>query len=330
MSKAAAASTAESLPPIDSANGGEPRISGDPASAGVWRGRIFIAAAAVLWSTSGFFAKAPWFDGWPEESRGLLLAFWRSLFAISILLPLVRRPAWHASLVSMCFCFAVMVWAFMSAMVHGPAANAIWLQYLAPVWVMIIGVLFLGERVTRADLKMFAFCLTGVSLILLMELRSGSSMLASSLGVLAGIAYAGVILHMRVLRHMDSAWLITLNHSATVLMLLPWVFVQEGQIPLFAYGTLALFGIFQMSVPYLLFARGLRTVSSPEASILTLLEPILLPIWVYLAWHQHPSYEAPRWWTWVGGGLILMGLLLRYLPTLRNRLRLRNRIGVEN
>jgi DME family drug/metabolite transporter len=323
MSKTAAANSAEKIQSSANKDSGLPTDLGDPVSGSAWNGRLAIAAAAVLWSTSGFFAKAPWFDGWPEESRGLLLAFWRSLFAISILLPLVRKPTWHPGLLSMCVCFAVMVWSFMSAMVHGPAANAIWLQYLAPVWVMLIGVLFLGEIVTRADLKMFAFCLTGVSLILLMEMSSGGSIFASLLGVLAGVAYAGVVLHMRVLRHMDSAWLIALNHSATVVMLLPWVVVQEGQIPLFAYGTLALFGVIQMSAPYLLFARGLKSVSGPEASILALLEPILLPIWVYVAWHQHPSYQAPRWWTWVGGGLILTGLLLRYLPTLRNRFRIK-------
>ena len=76
-----------------------------------------------------------------------------------------------------------------------------------------------------------------------------------------------------------------------------------------------------MSLPYILFARGLRQVSSPEASVLTLLEPLLLPLWVYLAWHHHPSYQSPRWWIWAGGGLILGGLLMKYLPPLRERLR---------
>ncbi len=63
-----------------------------------------------------------------------------------------------------------------------------------------------------------------------------------------------------------------------------------------------------------MFARGLRSTSSPEASVLTLIEPVLVPLWVYLAWHHHPSYEAPRWWTWAGGGMIMLGLLGRYVP----------------
>jgi hypothetical protein len=40
---------------------------------------------------------------------------------------------------------------------------------------------------------------------------------------------------------------------------------------------------------------------------------LLVPVWVFLAWHGEPNYQAPRWWTFVGGGLILTGLLLRYL-----------------
>ncbi|HEV3137158.1 MAG TPA: hypothetical protein VGZ26_04625, partial [Pirellulales bacterium] len=55
-------------------------------------GRLWIVLAAVMWSSSGLFAKAPIFDTWPAETRGVLLAFWRALFAGLLLLPLVRRP----------------------------------------------------------------------------------------------------------------------------------------------------------------------------------------------------------------------------------------------
>ena len=69
----------------------------------------------------------------------------------------------------------------------------------------------------------------------------------------------------------------------------------------------------QIGIPYLLFARGVSTVSSHEASGLTLLEPLLVPVWVFVAWHQSPEYAPPALTTIVGGGLILTGLLLRYL-----------------
>lgn len=304
-------------------NTNDASVSDDPAPAepSEWRGRLQIVIAATLWSTSGFFAKSPWFDAWPSDVRGLMLAFWRSFFAFLILLPIIRRPQWRWQMLPMMICFVVMVWSFMTAMVHGPAANAIWLQYLCPVWVLIIGVGVLKERVTRHDVVMFTFCLTGVMLILTMELRGGGSLYASLMGVLSGLTFAGVVISMRSMRGVDPAWQITLNHGATALCLSPWVFTQSFDISFSAYAALGLFGIFQMSLPYVLFARGLKTTPSPEASVLTLMEPILVPVWVFIAWSHHPSYEAPRWWTWAGGLLILTGLLCRYLPQLIKALR---------
>ena len=74
------------------------------------------------------------------------------------------------------------------------------------------------------------------------------------------------------------------------------------------------FGLFQMALPYVIFARGLRSITSQEATVIGLLEPVLLPVWVYLAWG-----EVPAPWTVIGGGLILAGLLLRYgVPLLRS------------
>ena len=279
-------------------------------------GRAKIMLAAVMWSTSGFFAKAPWFDAWPEDVRGLLIAFWRSFFAFLILVPLIRHPRFQWQLVPMVTSFAIMVWSFMSAMVHGPAANAIWLQYLSPVWVLIAGVFVLKETITKADLRMFAFCLVGVLLILGMEMRSGAPMYATYMGILSGVTFAIVVICIRSMRDSDPAFLITLNHGTTALLLSPWVVSNWQPVSAGSYVALGLFGVFQMSIPYVLFARGLRTTSSPEASILTLIEPILVPLWVFLAWRNHPSYDAPQWWTLAGGLLILVGLFSRYAPQL--------------
>ncbi len=212
----------------------------------------------------------------------------------------------------------------MSAMVHGPAANAIWLQYLSPAWVLMGGVFLLKEKVTAADARMFGFCLAGVCLILWMEMQSGAAMYATAMGILSGLTFAGVVISIRSMRDADPAWMITLNHGATALLLAPWVWQKGlGQVAWPSYVALGFFGVFQMSIPYILFVRGLRTTPSPEASVLALVEPILVPIWVFLAWRNHPSYDAPQWWTWAGGGLILVGLLSRYLPLLRHYFMLR-------
>lgn len=289
-------------------------LSEQGVASGGWRGRALVLVAAVMWSTSGLFAKAPWFDAWPAESRGVLLGFFRSLFAVLALAPIIRRPSFRWPMLPMTVCFAVMVWSFMTAMVYGPAANAIWLQYLSPAWVLLGGVLLLGERLSRADLKLFAFCVSGVLLILAMELSRGGNWFATAMGLLSGVSFAGVVLSIRAMRGVDSAWLITLNHGSAVLLLAPWALPAHTWIEPSSYVALGMFGVLQMSVPYVLFAKGLHQITSAEGSMLILVEPLLVPVWVYLAWHHHPSYVAPPWWTYAGATLICLGLTQRYLP----------------
>jgi drug/metabolite transporter (DMT)-like permease len=126
-------------------------------------------------------------------------------------------------------------------------------------------------------------------------------------GLAAGICYAGVVLSLRHLRDENGAWLVALNQLTSAAVLFPYVLYKgiwpsPGQL-----AVLAAFGFCQMGLPYLLFARGLRSVTSQEASLIVLLEPVLVPVWAYLAWG-----ETPAWWTLAGGGLILAGLIARY------------------
>jgi drug/metabolite transporter (DMT)-like permease len=114
---------------------------------------------------------------------------------------------------------------------------------------------------------------------------------------------------MRLLRSHDGAWLVALNHLAAALILGPYVLANYSLPSGPQLGWLATFGIVQMALPYVLFARGLRTISSQEATAIALVEPVLLPIWVWLAWG-----ESPAWWTLTGGAIIFGGLAVRYWP----------------
>ena len=121
------------------------------------------------------------------------------------------------------------------------------------------------------------------------------------------------MLSLRVLRRLDSVWLIALYHLVTAIILLPIVW-RIGIRPTGVQATwLAAFGILQMGVPYVLFARSVRQLPGHQAAFIVLLEPILVPVWVWLAWRHHPGYEPPAWWTLVGGGLILLGLLASFV-----------------
>ncbi|MFO0872235.1 MAG: DMT family transporter [Pirellulales bacterium] len=267
------------------------------------RASLLVVTAALLWSSGGFFAKAPYFAGWP----GPLLAFWRAAFACVVLLPLVRRPQWTWKLIPMVACFALMNYTYLTAMVLGSPTNAIWLQSTAPVWVLLAGVCLFRERSVGLDWLLIGLCAAGTLVILRFESR-GAGLEAFAWGLASGVFYAGVVLSLRQLRAYDSAWLVAINHLATA-VLLSWNLTATEYWPSGRqWWLLAGFGMLQMGLPYVLFARGLRVLPGHQASGIGLLEPILVPVWVYLAWG-----DVPAWWTLAGGGLILLGLVARYV-----------------
>ena len=278
--------------------------------------RWLVVVAAIMWSTSGFFAKAPTFQDWPEESKGILLAFWRAAFACVVLVPMVRRPEWSWKLLPMAVSFVLMNITYLTAMVKGDPANAIWMQNTAPVWVLFVGVFVFRESARGLDFLLVALCGAGVGVILYFEALD-QSLEAVLYGLASGVFYAGVVLSLRQLRAVEAAWLVSVNHVATAVVLAPYV-VATGVWPHDEqWFYLAAFGILQMGLPYLLFARGLRRIPGHEAAGFSLLEPLLVPVWVYVAWHGAASYEPPSRWTLIGGGCILVGLLLRYAVAAR-------------
>jgi len=284
---------------------------------------ILIVVAAVLWSSSGYFTQTTLLDVWPREARGSAIAFWRAFFALFLLLPLVRKVTYHWAMLPMMACFVLMNWTFLTAMVSGSPTNTIWFQNLAPAWVLIGSVVFLKQATEFRDWAMMATCVTGVLFILVMEFmhvepspehRWWSPFLA----VVSGLMYAGVIFSMKALRKHDSAWLIALNHIATAVAVLPIVWWSGVSMPTGSmWLLLAGIGMLQMGLPYFLFARALKSTPSHLASIIALLEPVLLPVWVHLTRRGDPAYLPPHWWTWVGASCILFGLTIRYAWPIR-------------
>ena len=274
-------------------------------------GRCVVIVAVLMWSTGGVFAKAPIFETWDGAQRGVLLAFWRTLFGGLVLLPFVRQPRWSWRFVPLCVSFAMMNLTYLSSMSLGEASIAIWLQSTAPVWVFAGSALWLREKIRPRDWLMFAFGVTGILTILVFEVHSQRSR-GVLLGLASGFFYATIVLSLRRLRQFDPFWLIALSHLATVGVLAPLVWRLETLPTASQCAVLASFGIFQMGIPYVLFSWGLRSIPGHEASCIGLLEPILLPIFVFFAWGQTSGYQAPATSTIVGGTLILAGLMIRY------------------
>src|SRR5487761_1289091 len=265
-------------------------------------GRLLVIAATLLWSTNGIFAKADVFADWPLDSRGTLLAFWRALFAGSLLVLLVREPRWDRRLVPMALAFTGMNLAFLKSLTTTTAANAIWLQSTSPLWAFCYGLVW---RHDRRDTWPLVCGLVGTATILGCELAaptSDSQRFGVLAGLISGILYAAVVVSMRRLRGLNTAWLVAVNHLAAAAVLAPSCLASGPWPSPPQLLVLALFGCLQMGIPYFLFARGLRFITSQEAVGIGLLEPVLSPVWVY--WIHG---ERPAWWTQVGGGLILCG-----------------------
>jgi drug/metabolite transporter (DMT)-like permease len=196
-----------------------------------------------------------------------------------------------------------------SALTLGTAANAIWLQYTAPMWMYLASVWWLGEPADRRSSGALAFGLCGVAVIVWGGWQEEQlAVVAIALG--SGLAYAGVMVCLRLLRDLSPRWLTVLNHLCAALVLVP--FVWHSAVPTRPQlGVLLLYGAVQMAIPYWLVARGLRAVSPQEAGIITLLEPLLNPIWAYFV---SPQTETPSPYTLAGGTLILGALAWRYWP----------------
>ena len=273
-------------------------------SVSVTRGRWLLVAAALLWSTTGLFVKADAL----REIPGPTLACLRALFAAACLVPFVRIASirFRPSLIPMAGAFAAMNVLFLTAMTLTTAAAAVFLQYTATPWSFVLGLAVLGETWRSGNLAAVVLAVSGIAVIV-----AGSSGQQTATGnllaIASGLAFAAVIVSLRHLRDESPIFLVLVNQSASCLVLLPWLAWHPPSLSLEQWLLLAAFGIVQMSIPYLLFARGLKSVSAQEASLIALLEPVFTPVWVMMA-----GWETAETVTWIGGGLIVGGLLLRY------------------
>lgn len=305
-----------------------------PASSpSVAQARVCLVLAAVVWSLGSLFIRllrepTPLALHEPELTP-LQIAFFRASFAGLIMLPLLKRDELklRASMIVMAGTFALMSALYLTALSYGAAANAIFLQNTAPLWVCVMSVLFMGERVSRRDWQGVLLGALGAAVIVVggwprglppdEQARAGLVLL---MGLGSGVVYAGVVLFLRSLREYSPAWLVFLNHLGSALTIGAFVLLTTGftawvgwvSVPTYRQlAVLAIFGAVQMALPYWLFARGLRTVGPQEAGIITLIEPLLNPIWAYLI---TPEKDTPTLPMFVGGALILSALLWRYFP----------------
>jgi drug/metabolite transporter (DMT)-like permease len=295
------------------------------------RGRWLVVIAALLWSLGALFTRLLQRDtilGLNEPALSpLQIATFRALFAGLFFLPALRPRdiTFRPLMLVMVACFAVMSGLYMCALGYGPAANAILLQNTSPFFVYLFCVHVLGEPADKRSWQAIKIGLAGVALIIIAGwIREGMDRVeVTGMAMGSAIAYGAVILCLRTMRGESTQWLVMQNHLGAALclslaVLFLWGFDYWQQwITMPSPRQLAFlmfFGAIQMGLPYWLFARGLRAISPQEAGAITLLEPLLNPIWAYFI---APETETPPITTWIGGGLILGALAWRYSPRSR-------------
>ncbi|HJZ57397.1 MAG TPA: DMT family transporter [Gemmataceae bacterium] len=306
------------------------------AAPSVAQARLCLVLAAVLWSSGSLFmrlAQQPALLGWSEPGLAPLpIAFFRALFAGVVMIPLIRPDdvRFRLRMGLMVVTFALMSGVYLSAMGLGKAGNAIFLQNTAPFWVYVFGVVLLGTASDRRGWAAVSLGLLGAVVIVggnwpadLPPSEQQAAIGVLCLGVASGVVYAGVVLFLSSLREFSPAWLVFLNHIGSAAALGLFIALAPADVsgwvamPTSAQlALLAVFGAVQMAIPYWLFARGLRVVSPQEAGIITLLEPLLNPVWAYLI---TPETDTPNGPMFLGGGLILAALVWRYMPQPRRR-----------
>jgi drug/metabolite transporter (DMT)-like permease len=267
---------------------------------------VLVLGAAILWSTGGLFIKA-------TSLSAFELSFGRSLLAAITIAIVTRHEGFGLNRISAVtsILYAALLILFVLATKLTTAANAIFLQYTAPVYVLILEPLFYKEKFRRRDLVTVAVCLAGMSLFFVGKLRPqdvDGNLVALASGVCFALFFL-LLRHSRA-REVNRASSAIYGNLIVVLICGPaFLGAMRRGIRLSDFACIAYLGIIQIGVAYILFtgamARGLRSL---DASIVGYIEPVLNPVWVFLFIGERPSG-----WAILGGAIIIASVLAHML-----------------
>jgi len=275
-------------------------------TAGARAAVLCVAGAAVLWSTGGLFIKV-------APMPALAVAFGRaavtSLFYLAVLRPKLSQARFSTAL-----SYALCIVTFVLATRLTSAANAIFLQYTGPAYVLVLSPFILGERLRSLDLACVALSLAGMSLFFVGGGQIDRGQLTGNLlGAASGVFFALTVIFTRrdatTWGGGDAMPSITLGNLLAAAMTLPFVWTTlPAALSGRGLAVLLYLGVVQVGVAYILFARGVRRVPAAEASLISMLEPVLNPVWVFFG-----TGERPGPWALLGGGLVVLAVLSRTL-----------------
>src|SRR6266436_3256184 len=288
---------------------GQSKAVGDSKSVRHASPLLFVLAAAVLWSTGGLFIK------WVTLS-GLELSFGRSLLAAITVAIFTRREGFGLNLVTglASVLYAALLLLFVLATKETTAANAIFLQYTAPVYLLIFEPLVDKEKFRSRDLILVIFCVAGMTLFFVGKLRP-QDVTGNFLALGSGLCFACYFLLLRhaKARAVNRASSVIYGNLLLVIIAAPAALKVLPHISKADAVGIVYLGVVQIGIAYTLFtvamARGVRSL---DAGIVGYVEPVLNPIWVFLA-----IGERPASWAILGGAIIVVAVVCHMLREAR-------------
>ncbi|MFH1016895.1 MAG: DMT family transporter [Pseudomonadota bacterium] len=258
-----------------------------------------LAATAVLWSLGGLLIKLV---VWPP----LAIAGFRSAIAALVLWILCRpvrltfsRYQWGGAIA-----YAGTVMLFVTATKMTTAANAILLQYTAPVYVAAFAYPFLKERTTKLDWFAILLALSGM-LLFFRDRISVSGAWGNLWAIISALTFAWLTLFLRKLKGPETFGAVLLGNVITVVLCSPFMLQVQKPDAVSLFSILGL-GVFQLGLSYYLYAKAIQHVRALEAMMVQFIEPILNPIWVLIFVGERPGAFAI-----VGGIMILTAVAMR-------------------
>lgn len=268
------------------------------------RGTLFVFLAALLYSIGGLCIKViPW--------SGMAINGGRTAIAVMIvggyLWKTGHRPRWNRWVLLGAAAVSGTNILFSVSNKLTTAANAIVLQFTAPIFVILLSVLFLNKRPSKLDLMACAVVFGGVMCFFLESISSGN-LLGDVLALLSGISYAGVFM-LNDLPDNDPISSVFFGQMFSALTGLPFLF-RETEFTSTALVSLVVLGVFQVALGYIFLTIGLRTTPPVTASLVSGIEPVLNPVLVAVFYHEYIGTMAMVGAAIVVGGVVVYNVLL--------------------
>ena len=263
-----------------------------------YKGIAYVVIASILWSTGGLLIKL-------SDWNPIAISGSRSLISALIMLAYIKKPKITKSKPQIigAIAYAATVLFFVMANKLTTAANAILLQYTAPIFVAILGVWILKERIHWYDLVSIAAVFLGISLFFIQGIEGGKA-LGNVIAILSGFSMASATVALRLQKDGSAVETTWLGNILTFIIALP--FLGQVQFDFKNVMIIVFLGVFQLGISYILYVNSLKYITALEAILLTVIEPLLNPLWVYIF-----TGEAPGILAIIGGIIVITAIIMR-------------------